>query len=91
VVSGLFRPLSAFGTAQQVLLKRCQLGFVHNHSKVVAFKIVIGNVVHASIVAERWEILTKIAIRSGFHQPSFFVSYRVRAIASDALKNQLSY
>jgi len=33
--SDLFRPLSALGTGQDVFLKRCQLGLVYDHSKVV--------------------------------------------------------
>jgi hypothetical protein len=53
-------PTSAFRTAQVVFLQSRQLGFVHNHSKVVPFQIVIGNVVHISIVDGRAGILKTI-------------------------------
>jgi hypothetical protein len=33
-----------------VLFKGRKFGFVHNHAKVEAFKIVIGNVVYANLV-----------------------------------------
>src|ERR1035438_2336727 len=36
-----------------MFLKRSQVGFVYDHSKVVAFKVVIGNVQHAPLVWEQ--------------------------------------
>ena len=33
-----------------MLFKRRKFSFVHNHAKVVALQIVIGNVVHANLV-----------------------------------------
>ena len=55
--SRFFRSFGTFGARQQVLFEWRKLGFVSDHSKVIAFKIVIGNVVHASIVVRPGKIL----------------------------------
>ena len=52
---GCLRPRNARRTSQQVLLQRGQFGFTNNHSKVVALKIVIGDVFHIGIVTSRPE------------------------------------
>ena len=50
VIGGFLCTFNALGARQQVLFNGGKFGFVHYHSKVVALKIVIGNVVHASLV-----------------------------------------
>ena len=50
VIGGFLRTFNALGARQQVLFEWCKFGFVHNRAKVVAFKIVVGNVFHANLV-----------------------------------------
>ena len=38
-----------------MFLKRGQFGFVYDHSKVVAFQILIGDMVHVDVVEKRPE------------------------------------
>ena len=55
VYGGLFRPFNALGARQQVFFKRRQFGLIFYHSKVVALKIVIGNMLHIGVVEKRPE------------------------------------
>jgi hypothetical protein len=52
IVSGFLCTFDALGATQQVLFKRFKFGFVFHHAKVVALKIVIGNVVHIPLVGD---------------------------------------
>ena len=65
IISRFFGSFGAFGARQQVLFERRKFGFVHNHAKVVALQIVIGNVLQANLVfgiAERSHKLWMAAV-----------------------------
>jgi hypothetical protein len=50
VTSRFFGSVEALRTRQQVFFKDGEFGFVLHNAKVEAFKILVGNVVHALIV-----------------------------------------
>src|ERR1035437_116367 len=50
VIGEFLCTFNALGARQQVLFKWRKVGFVFQHPKVVALKIVIGNVFHANLV-----------------------------------------